>query len=62
MAKNPHAMQESREMQVQSLGWEDFQEEETITHSSILSTHAGGINRGPERREEVASGWRYQGC
>ena len=49
-------------MQVQSLGWEDFQEEETITHSSILSTHAGGINRGPERREEVASGWRYQGC
>ena len=36
MVKNPHAMQESQEMQVQSLGREDFQEEMT-THSSILA-------------------------
>ena len=37
MVKNPPAMQESREMQVQSLGWEDPLEEETATHSSILA-------------------------
>ena len=37
MVKNPHAMQESQEMQVQSLGLEDFQEEEMTTHSSILA-------------------------
>ena len=27
-----------------------------------LSTHAGGIHRGPGRGQEVASGWRHQGC
>ena len=35
--KNPPAMQETREMQVQSLGWEDPLEEEMATHSSIFA-------------------------
>ena len=30
-------MQETQEMQVQSLGWEDALEEETAAHSSILT-------------------------
>ena len=30
-------MQETQEMQVQSLGWEDPMEEEMATHSSILA-------------------------
>ena len=30
-------MQETRELQVQSLGWEDPLEEEMATHSSILA-------------------------
>ena len=30
-------MQETQEMQVQSLGWEDPMEEEMGTHSSILA-------------------------
>ena len=34
MVKNPPAMQE---MWVQSLGWEDPQEKEMATHSSILA-------------------------
>ena len=34
MVKN---MQETQEMQVQSLGWEDPLEEEVATHSSILA-------------------------
>ena len=34
--KNPPAMQETQETQVQYLGWEDPLEEE-ITHSSILA-------------------------
>ena len=29
-------VQETREMQVQSLGWEDFLEEGMATHSSLL--------------------------
>ena len=37
MVKNPPAMQDTQEMWVQSLGWEDFLEEEMATHSSILS-------------------------
>ena len=37
VVKNPPAMQEPQEMQVQSLGWEDSLEEEMATHSSILA-------------------------
>jgi len=31
------AMQETQEMQIRSLGWEDHLEEEIATHSSILA-------------------------
>ena len=34
--KNPLSMQETQEIRVQSLGWEDPLEEEMTTHSSIL--------------------------
>ena len=34
--KNPPAMQETHEMRVQSLGWEDPLEKEAATCSSIL--------------------------
>ena len=37
MVKNPPAMQDSQEMQVQSLGQEDPLEEGMATHSSILA-------------------------
>ena len=37
MVKNPPAMQEPQEMQVQSLGQEDPLEEGMATHSSILT-------------------------
>ena len=37
MVKNPPAMQETRETQVQSQGREDPLEKETATHSSILA-------------------------
>ena len=35
--KNLPAIQETKEMQVQSLDWEDPLEKEMLTHSSILS-------------------------
>ena len=35
--KNPPAMQETQEMQVQSLGQKDLLEEGVATHSSILA-------------------------
>ena len=35
--KNLPAMQETQEMQVQSLGWEDLLEKEMVTHCSILA-------------------------
>ena len=35
--KNPPAMQETQEMQVQSLGWEDPMQKGMATHSSILA-------------------------
>ena len=35
--KNPPAMLEMQEMQVQSLGWEDPLEEGMAAHSSILA-------------------------
>ena len=37
LVKNLPAMQETQEMWVQSLGWEDPLEEEMATHSSILA-------------------------
>ena len=37
VVKNPLAMQEPQEMQVQSLGREDTLEEGMVTHSSILA-------------------------
>ena len=35
--KNPPAMQETQEIRVRSLGWEDSLEEGMATHSSILA-------------------------
>ena len=35
--KNPTAIQETQELQVQSLGWEDPLEEGMAIHSSILA-------------------------
>ena len=49
--KNPPAMQEPQETQVQSLDWEDPLEEEMATHSSILdwripwTEEPGGLQR-----------------
>ena len=37
LVKNPPAMQETEEMQVQSLGWEDPLKEEMANHSTILA-------------------------
>ena len=37
VVKNLPAMQETQEIQIQSLGWEDPLEEEMATHSSILA-------------------------
>ena len=37
MVKNPSAMQETQEMQVESLGQEDLLEKEIATLSSILA-------------------------
>ena len=37
MVKNHLPMQETQELWVQSLGWEDPLEEEMATHSSILA-------------------------
>ena len=36
VVNNPPAMQETQEMQIQSLGWDEPLEEEMVTHSSIL--------------------------
>ena len=36
VVKNPPAMQETQEMQVQPLSWEDLLEQGTETHSNIL--------------------------
>ena len=37
VVKNPPTMQETQEMQVLSLGWEDALEWEMATHSGILA-------------------------
>ena len=54
--KTPPEMQETQEMQVWSLGWEDPLEEEMVTHSSILvwkgpwTEEPGGLeSRGVQR-------------
>ena len=44
--KNPPAMQETQEMQVPSLGWEDPLEEEMATHSSVCAWE-DPMDRGP---------------
>ena len=53
---NPPATQETQEMQVSSLGWEDPPKQEIVTQSSILSweipwpEEAGGLqSMGPQR-------------
>ena len=46
MVKNPPAMQEMQQTQVQSLGWEDPLEEEMATHSQY-SCLANPMDRGP---------------
>ena len=45
VVKNLPVMQETQEMQVQSLSWEDPLEEEMATHSSILAWESP-MNRG----------------
>ena len=56
MVKNPLLMQETKEMWVQSLGWEDPLEKEIATHSSILvweiprtEEHSGLQSMGSQR-------------
>ena len=58
MVKNPPAMQEMLEMQVQSLSWEDSLEEEMATYSSILAWEITWIESGglqPMRSQESIS-------
>ena len=42
VVKNPPAMQETQEMWVRYIGWEDPLEEEMATHSSILAWRIPG--------------------
>ena len=42
LVKNPPATQETQEIQVQSLGWEDLLEKEMATHSSVLAWRIPG--------------------
>ena len=62
--KNLHAMQETQETRVQSLGWEDPLEEEMATHSTILAwkipwTEEPGRlqSKGSQRVGHDWSGW-----
>ena len=45
-------MQETQEMQVQSLSWEDFLKKEMATHSSILAWKISWTEEGPWSRKE----------
>ena len=54
--KNPPAMQETQEIQVGSLGWEDSLEKEEATHSSILVGKFQG-----QRSLAVNSPWGCKG-
>ena len=57
LVKNLPAMQETQEVQVSSLGWEDPLEEEMANHSSILACRApgetGGGSQSPGSHEEL---------
>ena len=54
MVKNLPAMQETQEMGVQSLGWEDALQKEMETHSSILAWKTPWIEE-PGRLQSVES-------
>ena len=56
VVKNPPAMQEMQEMQVQSLSWEDPLENEIATHSSILAWKSHG-----QRSLAGYSPWGHKG-
>ena len=45
MVENPHAMQETQEMQVGFLHWEDPLDEETATHCRILALRIPGTEK-----------------
>ena len=46
-------MQETQEMQVQSLGWEDLPEKEMATHSSILAWKIPTVGYSPKYHKEL---------
>ena len=52
--KNPPAVQEPREMQVCSLGWEDPLKEELASHSSVLAWEIHG--------QKSLAGYSPRGC
>ena len=55
---NPPAVQESQEMRVRSLGWEDPLEEGMGTHSSILNWRIPWTDEfGRLQSTEVQNGW-----
>ena len=54
VVKNPPALQETQEMQVQSLGWEDPLEKEMAPHSSILAWEIPWTEK-PGRLQSVGS-------
>ena len=45
MVENPRAMQETQEMQVGFLHWEDPLDEETATHCRILALRIPGTEK-----------------
>ena len=51
--KNPHAMHESQEIQVLSLGWEDPLKEGMVIHSSILAWRIPWTED-PDRLQSIA--------
>ena len=60
MVQNPPAMQETQEMWVRSLGWEDSLEKGMATHYSILvwrilwTEEPGGLQSTGSQRVEMA--------
>ena len=65
VVKNPSAMRETQEMQVQFLGWEDPLEEEIATSSSILvweiplTEEPGGYSPGTAASRTWLSNWAH---
>ena len=55
--KNSPAMQETQEMWVQSLGWEDPLEEGMATHSSILALRIPWTGAWRATVHSVAKSW-----